>query len=173
VCAPAGWDPASEEWEVCPCGWRPELRKHYAKASHVQCGASKLKSAKALRLSTVRSVGASASTATRTWDNQRRPLARAATSGIVSDVEADSPPKDEWQGAPVRSRHKMPLMMLRLPAGGCPRPRPPRLPFNRQQHPQNTPLDLCQIAAAQGCPSPTAVRAPRAATPPPRRRAAS
>jgi hypothetical protein len=36
VCAPAGWDPASEEWEVCPCGWRPELRKHYAKASHVQ-----------------------------------------------------------------------------------------------------------------------------------------
>src|SRR5262249_58894564 len=26
-----------------------------------------------------------------------------------------------------------------------------RLPFNRQQHPQNTPLDLCQIAAAQGC----------------------
>ena len=36
VCAPAGWDPASEEWEVCPCGWRPKLRKHYAKASHVQ-----------------------------------------------------------------------------------------------------------------------------------------
>ena len=36
VWAPAGWDPASEEWEVCPCGWRPELRKHYAKASHVQ-----------------------------------------------------------------------------------------------------------------------------------------
>ena len=36
VCAPAGWDPASEEWEVCPCGWRTELRKHYAKASHVQ-----------------------------------------------------------------------------------------------------------------------------------------
>ena len=36
VCAPAGWDQASEEWEVCPCGWRPELRKHYAKASHVQ-----------------------------------------------------------------------------------------------------------------------------------------
>jgi hypothetical protein len=36
VCAPAGWDPASEEWEVCPCGWRPELRKHYAKADHVQ-----------------------------------------------------------------------------------------------------------------------------------------
>jgi hypothetical protein len=36
VCAPAGWDPASKEWEVCPCGWRPELRKHYAKASHVQ-----------------------------------------------------------------------------------------------------------------------------------------
>src|SRR5258707_653873 len=36
VCAPAGWNPASEEWEVCPCGWRTELRKHYAKASHVQ-----------------------------------------------------------------------------------------------------------------------------------------
>ena len=35
-------------------------------------GASKLKSAEALRLSTVRSVGVSASTATRTWDNQRR-----------------------------------------------------------------------------------------------------
>jgi hypothetical protein len=36
VCAPAGWDPGSEEWEVCPCGWRPELGKHYAKAGHVQ-----------------------------------------------------------------------------------------------------------------------------------------
>ena len=36
VSAPPGWDPASEEWEVCPCGWRPELGKHYAKASHVQ-----------------------------------------------------------------------------------------------------------------------------------------
>jgi hypothetical protein len=36
VCAPAGWDPASQEWEVCPCGWRPELGKHYAKISHVQ-----------------------------------------------------------------------------------------------------------------------------------------
>ena len=36
VCAPAGWDPAREEWEVCPCGWRPELGKHYAKADHVQ-----------------------------------------------------------------------------------------------------------------------------------------
>ena len=36
LCAPAGWDPASEEWEVCPCGWRPELGKHYAKAGHVQ-----------------------------------------------------------------------------------------------------------------------------------------
>jgi hypothetical protein len=36
VCAPAGWDPAREEWEVCPCGWRPELGKHYAKAGHVQ-----------------------------------------------------------------------------------------------------------------------------------------
>jgi hypothetical protein len=35
VCAPAGWNPASEEWEVCLCGWRTELRKHYAKASHV------------------------------------------------------------------------------------------------------------------------------------------
>src|SRR6266851_3185425 len=73
VCAPAGWDPASEEWEVCPCGWRTELRKHYAKASHVHGGASKLKSAEASRLSTVRSAGASASTATRTWDNQPRP----------------------------------------------------------------------------------------------------
>src|SRR5262249_54845037 len=28
---------------------------------------------------------------------------------------------------------------------------PSRLAFNRQQHPQNTPLDLCQIAAAQSC----------------------
>ena len=36
VCAPAGWDPAKEEWEVCPCGWRPDLGKHYAKAGHVQ-----------------------------------------------------------------------------------------------------------------------------------------
>jgi hypothetical protein len=27
VCAQAGWDPAREEWEVCPCGWRPELGK--------------------------------------------------------------------------------------------------------------------------------------------------
>jgi hypothetical protein len=36
VCAPTGWDPAREEWEVCPCGWRPELGKHYAKAGHVQ-----------------------------------------------------------------------------------------------------------------------------------------
>jgi hypothetical protein len=27
----------------------------------------------------------------------------------------------------------------------------PGLAFNRQQNPQNTPLDLCQIAAAQGC----------------------
>ena len=36
LCAPAGWDPASEEWEVCPCGWRPELGTHYAKAGHVQ-----------------------------------------------------------------------------------------------------------------------------------------
>jgi hypothetical protein len=26
-----------------------------------------------------------------------------------------------------------------------------RLPFDWQQNPQNTPLDLCQIAAAQGC----------------------
>ena len=23
VSAPTGWDPASEAWEVCPCGWRP------------------------------------------------------------------------------------------------------------------------------------------------------
>ena len=35
-------------------------------------GASKSKSVEALRLSTVRSVGASASTATGTWDNRRR-----------------------------------------------------------------------------------------------------
>lgn len=35
VGAPAGWDPATDEWEICPCGWRPEL-KHYAKADHVQ-----------------------------------------------------------------------------------------------------------------------------------------
>ena len=36
VCAPVGWNPASDEWEVCPCGWRRELGKHYAKAGHVQ-----------------------------------------------------------------------------------------------------------------------------------------
>src|SRR6266481_3083108 len=36
-------------------------------------GTSKSKSAEALRLSTVRSVGASASIATRTWDNGRLP----------------------------------------------------------------------------------------------------
>jgi hypothetical protein len=36
-------------------------------------GASKSESAEALGLSTVRSVGASASTATGTWDNQRLP----------------------------------------------------------------------------------------------------
>jgi hypothetical protein len=35
-------------------------------------GASKSKSAEVLRLFTVTSLGASASTATRTWDNQRR-----------------------------------------------------------------------------------------------------
>ena len=28
---------------------------------------------------------------------------------------------------------------------------PPRFSLNRQQNPQDTPLDLCQIAAAQGC----------------------
>jgi hypothetical protein len=37
-------------------------------------GTSKSKSAEAFRLSTVRSVGASASTATRTWDNERLPV---------------------------------------------------------------------------------------------------
>src|SRR3954447_12463486 len=36
VCASAGWDPASDEGEVCPCGWRRELGKHYAKSDHVQ-----------------------------------------------------------------------------------------------------------------------------------------
>src|SRR5207247_11389849 len=36
VWAPAGWDPGREEWQVCPCGWRPELGTHYAKAGHVQ-----------------------------------------------------------------------------------------------------------------------------------------
>jgi hypothetical protein len=36
VCAPVEWDPGSQDWEVCPCGWRPELGKHYAKADHVQ-----------------------------------------------------------------------------------------------------------------------------------------
>jgi hypothetical protein len=36
VYAPAGWDPAREEWEVCPCGWRPELGKHYAKAGIIE-----------------------------------------------------------------------------------------------------------------------------------------
>jgi hypothetical protein len=43
VCAPAGWDPAREEWEVCPCGWRPELGKHYAKAGHVQWWCEQIK----------------------------------------------------------------------------------------------------------------------------------
>ena len=36
VCAPAGWNPANDQWELCPCGWRRELGKHYAKADHVQ-----------------------------------------------------------------------------------------------------------------------------------------
>src|SRR6266704_411802 len=40
-------------------------------------GTSKSKSAEAFRLSTVRSVGASASTVTRTWDNGRLPVIRA------------------------------------------------------------------------------------------------
>jgi hypothetical protein len=62
---------ASDEWEVCPCGWRPELGKHYAKASHVSGGASKSKSAEVSRLSTVRFVSGSASTATGTWDDAR------------------------------------------------------------------------------------------------------
>jgi hypothetical protein len=35
VCAPAGWDPASDGWEVCSCGWRRELGKHYAKSAIV------------------------------------------------------------------------------------------------------------------------------------------
>jgi hypothetical protein len=54
-------------------------------------------------------------------------------------------------GAPVRSRHKVPLMMLRLSPGGRPRPRFPGAELNRQQHLQNTPLNLAQIAAAQSC----------------------
>jgi hypothetical protein len=70
VCAPAGWNPASQDWEVCPCGWRPELGKHSPRSATCNGGASKLKSAEALRLSTVRSVGASASIEIRTWDNR-------------------------------------------------------------------------------------------------------
>ena len=54
-------------------------------------------------------------------------------------------------GAPARSRHRMPLMTLRLSSGGRPRPTIPRFSLNRQQNSQNTALDLCQIAAAQGC----------------------
>ena len=45
-------------------------------------GASKSKSVEALRLSTVRSVGASASTATGTWDNRRRPDCLAGVEGL-------------------------------------------------------------------------------------------
>src|SRR5688572_28983954 len=55
------------------------------------------------------------------------------------------------QGAPVRSRHRMPLMTLRLRSGGPSSPALAGFAFNRQQHLQNTPLDLRQIAAAQGC----------------------
>jgi hypothetical protein len=36
VCAPAGWNPANDQRELCPCGWRRELGEHYAKADHVQ-----------------------------------------------------------------------------------------------------------------------------------------
>jgi hypothetical protein len=50
-------------------------------------GASKSKSAEALRPSTVRSVGASASTATGTWDNRRLPHQREHPFG--GDCKAD------------------------------------------------------------------------------------
>src|SRR5262245_25064196 len=72
VSVPPGWDPASEEWEVCPCGWRPEVGKalRQSRPCAVVARAS-LKSAEALRLSTVTSVGASASTVTGTWDDAR------------------------------------------------------------------------------------------------------
>jgi hypothetical protein len=43
VCAPAKWDPASDGWEVCPCGWRRELGEHYAKADHVQWWSEQIK----------------------------------------------------------------------------------------------------------------------------------
>jgi hypothetical protein len=26
----------SSDWEECPCGWRPELGKHYAEPAHVK-----------------------------------------------------------------------------------------------------------------------------------------
>src|SRR5947208_17179583 len=39
VCALAGWDPATEEWQVCPRGWRPELGKHprFSSAPRTNC----------------------------------------------------------------------------------------------------------------------------------------
>jgi hypothetical protein len=82
VCAPAGWDPATDEWEICPCGWRPELGNTTPRPTMCNGGASKSKSAEALRLSTVRSVGASASTATGTWDNRRIPDCIAGAGGF-------------------------------------------------------------------------------------------
>ena len=55
-------------------------------------GASKSKSVEALRLSTVRSVGASASTGTGTWDNRRRPDCMAGVGGLeLRNVDANYP----------------------------------------------------------------------------------
>ena len=68
----ASRDPAREEWEVCPCGWRPELGKHYAKADHVQWWREQIKERGSLEASTVRFVSASASTAIGTWDDAPR-----------------------------------------------------------------------------------------------------
>jgi hypothetical protein len=48
VSAPAGWDPARDDWEVCPCGWRRELGKHYAKAEHVQWWREQIKERRSL-----------------------------------------------------------------------------------------------------------------------------
>jgi hypothetical protein len=45
----------------------------------------------------------------------------------------------------------MPLMTLRLPSGGRPRPRFSGCRSTGNKIFKNTPLDLRQIAAAQGC----------------------
>jgi len=74
VCAPAGWDPVKRGGGSLPVWMASRITEAPPRPTMCNGGAIKLKSAEALRLSTVRSVGVSASTATRTWDNQRRPL---------------------------------------------------------------------------------------------------